>query len=73
MSNISAAASSTFTPSSASTAPPGQPTPLGKLSQLKELRLAAWVHMLGFRGHFSTKSRAYPALLATVLAKEPLP
>ena len=32
---------------------------LGKLSQLKELRLAAWAHMLGFRGHFSTKSRAY--------------
>ena len=32
---------------------------LGKLPQLKELRLAAWAHMLGFRGHFSTKSRAY--------------
>jgi hypothetical protein len=28
---------------------------LGKLSQLKDLRLAAWAHMLGFRGHFSTK------------------
>ena len=24
---------------------------LGKLPQLKELRLAAWAHMLGFRGH----------------------
>src|SRR5262249_42535474 len=32
---------------------------LGKLAQLGGLRLAAWAHMLGFRGHLSTKSRAY--------------
>ena len=32
---------------------------LGKLPQLKELRLAAWAHMLGFRGHFGSKSRRY--------------
>jgi hypothetical protein len=27
---------------------------LGKLPGLQDLRLAAWAHMLGFRGHFST-------------------
>jgi hypothetical protein len=32
---------------------------LSKLSDLEGLRLAAWAHMLGFRGHFSTKSRTY--------------
>ena len=32
---------------------------LGKLPQLSGLRLAAWADMLGFRGHFSTKSRDY--------------
>ena len=41
---------------------------LGKLSQLKELRLAAWAHMLGFRGHFSTKSRAYSVTLGSLRA-----
>ena len=30
---------------------------LGNLPGLEDLRLAAWAHMLGFRGHFSTKSR----------------
>ena len=30
---------------------------LSKLPSLERLRLAAWAHMLGFRGHFSTKSR----------------
>jgi hypothetical protein len=32
---------------------------LGKLPQLSGLRLSAWAHMLGFRGHFATKSRTY--------------
>jgi hypothetical protein len=39
-----------------------------KLPQLKELRLAAWAHMLGFRGHFSTKSRAYSVTLGSLRA-----
>lgn len=29
-------------------------------------RLWAWAHMLGFRGHFSTKSRAYSTTLGTL-------
>ncbi|GHE76961.1 replication initiation protein [Streptomyces vinaceus] len=29
-------------------------------------RLAAWSHMLGFRGHFSTKSRAYSTTLGAL-------
>ena len=41
---------------------------LSKLPQLKELRLAAWAHMLGFRGHFSTKSRAYSITLGALRA-----
>jgi len=41
---------------------------LGKLPQLKELRLAAWAHMLGFCGHFSTKSRAYSITLGALRA-----
>ncbi len=41
---------------------------LGKLPQLKKLRLAAWAHMLGFRGHFSTKSRAYSITLGSLRA-----
>ena len=36
---------------------------LGRLPQLADLRLAAWAHMLGFRGHFSTKSRTYSIIL----------
>ncbi|MDX2763575.1 replication initiator [Streptomyces europaeiscabiei] len=32
---------------------------LGALPELEVLRLRKWAHMLGFRGHFSTKSRAY--------------
>jgi len=39
---------------------------LGKLPQLKDLRLAAWAHMLGLRGHFSTKSRAYSVTLGSL-------
>jgi hypothetical protein len=41
---------------------------LGKLPQLKELRLAAWAHMLGFRGHFSSKSRTYSVTLGSLRA-----
>lgn len=32
---------------------------LGTLPGLEELRLRQWAHMLGFRGHFATKSRTY--------------
>ncbi len=32
---------------------------LGARKELADLRLRAWAHMLGFRGHFSTKSRRY--------------
>ncbi|MFF4623114.1 replication initiator [Nonomuraea jabiensis] len=31
--------------------------------QLADLRLIHWAHMLGFRGHFSTKSRHYSTIL----------
>ena len=36
---------------------------LGGLPELAELRLRPWAHMLGFRGHFSTKSRRYSTTL----------
>jgi hypothetical protein len=32
------------------------------------LQLRRWAHMLGFRGHFSTKSRAYSTTLGTLRA-----
>jgi hypothetical protein len=32
---------------------------LGDRPELNSLRLRAWAHMLGFRGHWSTKSRRY--------------
>jgi hypothetical protein len=32
---------------------------LGGREELEALRLRAWAHMLGFRGHWSTKSRRY--------------
>lgn len=32
---------------------------LGGLPGLEELKLRRWAHMLGFRGHFATKSRTY--------------
>ncbi|ACU97387.1 hypothetical protein Svir_23890 [Saccharomonospora viridis DSM 43017] len=32
---------------------------LGGLDQYEDLNLRRWAHMLGFRGHFLTKSRAY--------------
>jgi len=42
---------------------------LGRLPQLTDLRLAAWAHMLGFRGHFSTKSRAYSTTMGALRAE----
>jgi len=36
---------------------------LGGRLELEELRLRPWAHMLGFRGHFSTKSRRYSTTL----------
>jgi hypothetical protein len=33
---------------------------------VSELRLAEWAHMLGFRGHFSTKSRRYSTTLGAL-------
>src|SRR5262249_55504851 len=39
---------------------------LSKAPGLKDLHLAAWAHMLGFGGHFSTKSRAYSTTLGAL-------
>jgi hypothetical protein len=39
---------------------------LGAMPELADLRLAAWAHMLGFRGHFSTKSRRYSTTLGAL-------
>ncbi|MFE6161130.1 replication initiator [Streptomyces sp. NPDC056486] len=39
---------------------------LGARKDLAELRLRAWAHMLGFRGHFSTKSRRYSTTLGAL-------
>ncbi|MFF4784203.1 replication initiator [Streptomyces griseorubiginosus] len=39
---------------------------LGGLPELEDLRLRKWAHMLGFRGHFSTKSRAYSVTLGAL-------
>jgi hypothetical protein len=41
---------------------------LGALPEMAELRLVAWAHMLGFRGHFSTKSRRYSTTLSRLRA-----
>ena len=41
---------------------------LSKLPGLEALRLAAWAHMLGFSGHFATKSRAYSTTLSALRA-----
>nr|WP_308442284.1 replication initiator [Planotetraspora silvatica] len=41
---------------------------LGALEKLADLRLIQWAHMLGFRGHFSTKSRRYSTTLGTLRA-----
>ncbi len=39
---------------------------LGARREFAGLRLRAWAHMLGFRGHFSTKSRAYSTTLGAL-------
>ncbi|MFE9399798.1 replication initiator [Streptomyces flavidovirens] len=39
---------------------------LGARKELESLRLRAWAHMLGFRGHFSTKSRRYSTTLGAL-------
>ncbi|TLS46919.1 replication initiation protein [Streptomyces montanus] len=39
---------------------------LGGRKDLAELRLRAWAHMLGFRGHFSTKTRRYSTTLGAL-------
>ncbi|MER6946529.1 replication initiator [Nonomuraea sp. NPDC000554] len=39
---------------------------LGSLGELAELRLMEWAHMLGFRGHFSTRSRRYSTTLGAL-------
>lgn len=39
---------------------------LGARKDLAELRLRAWAHMLGFRGHFSTKTRHYSTTLGAL-------
>jgi len=41
---------------------------LSKLPGLEHLRLAAWAHMLGFGGHFATKSRVYSTTLGAIRA-----
>ncbi|MFF3323107.1 replication initiator [Streptomyces sp. NPDC002889] len=41
---------------------------LGARKDLKDLRLRAWAHMLGFRGHFSTKTRRYSTTLGALRA-----
>ena len=47
---------------------------LGGLPELSSLRLAAWAHMLGFRGHFSTKSRTYSTTFSALRAeRDPAP
>ncbi|POX41365.1 replication initiation protein [Streptomyces sp. Ru73] len=39
---------------------------LGARRELADLRLRAWAHMLGFRGHFSTKTRRYSTTLGAL-------
>jgi hypothetical protein len=39
---------------------------LGGIPELEHLRLRPWAHMLGFRGHFSTKSRRYSTTLGSL-------
>ncbi|MFC9973488.1 replication initiator [Spirillospora sp. NPDC127200] len=39
---------------------------LGALDEMADLRLTEWAHMLGFRGHFSTKSRRYSTTLGAL-------
>lgn len=39
---------------------------LGRLPEFAHLKLRKWAHMLGFRGHFSTKSRCYSTTLGAL-------
>jgi hypothetical protein len=39
---------------------------LGGLAEYEHLRLRAWAHMLGFRGHFLTKARRYSVTLGAL-------
>ncbi len=39
---------------------------LGKLPEFADLKLWKWAHMLGFRGHFSSKSRCYSVTLGAL-------
>jgi hypothetical protein len=39
---------------------------LGALIELEQLRLRPWAHMLGFRGHYSTRSRRYSTTLTAL-------
>ncbi|MEU0370021.1 replication initiator [Streptomyces sp. NPDC006283] len=39
---------------------------LGHLPEFTHLKLWKWAHMLGFRGHFSSKSRAYSTTLGAL-------
>jgi hypothetical protein len=39
---------------------------LGAVPELEELRLRPWAHMLGFRGHYSTRSRCYSTTLTAL-------
>lgn len=39
---------------------------LGRLPEFAHLKLWKWAHMLGFRGHFSTKSRNYSTTLGAL-------
>ncbi|WP_169983533.1 replication initiator [Microbispora sp. H10836] len=41
---------------------------LGTFEELAELRVTQWAHMLGFRGHFSTRSRRYSTTLGDIRA-----
>jgi hypothetical protein len=40
---------------------------LGELTQYEPLNLRRWAHMLGFRGHFLTKSRAYSVTFGAIM------
>lgn len=42
---------------------------LGALPEFAALRLRAWAHLLGFRGHTSTRSRRYSTTLAALRAE----
>jgi hypothetical protein len=39
---------------------------LGAHAELERLRLRPWAHMLGFRGHYSTRSRCYSTTLTAL-------